>query len=310
MKLLVDIHYTDWMSNQDFRSEMEAIADQDILFYPDIGDGLEIAMLACDRLRPGLVRQLPDLELVQKLGAGVDTMLSDPDLPPHVRVTRLKHAATAREMARFCLAHVLQDVQNMDFHRQNQERAVWEARAPKRVADLEVGILGLGHIGGTTARMFADTGFNVTGWSRTSKNLDGVTCLNGNSKLAEVLGRADYVVSILPSTPETVNLFDLDLFMRMKPGSMIINVGRGTLIVEQDLIAALDQGLLRHAVLDVFQHEPLPAGSPLWHHRGITITPHVSGWDLDDALRAVSENFNRLAAAQPLLHEIDRLSGY
>jgi glyoxylate/hydroxypyruvate reductase A len=310
MQILVDIHLQDWISDQEFRAILAGIPDRDIRFYPDFEDGSKIRMLACDRLRPGLVRKLPNLELIQKLGAGVDTMLSDPDLHDHIRITRLKHATTAMEMARFCLAHVLKDVQNIDFHREQQQKRVWETRAPKRVTDLEIGVLGLGHIGAAAARLFADAGFRVSGWSRTRKSLEGITCLWGKQQLKVLLAGADYVVSMLPSTPETVGLFDIDLFRTMKRESVLINVGRGTLVVEEDLVEALDSGFLRYAVLDVFHNEPLPADSPLWHHPGIIITPHVSGWDLDDGLSAVAENFRRLEAAKPLLHEIDRQSGY
>ena len=140
--------------------------------------------------------------------------------------------------------------------------------------------------------------------------MDGIRCVSGNEGLKYLLCSSDYVASILPSTPETENLFNLDKFKLMKPGCMLINVGRGTLIVEEDLVAALDQGCLGHAVLDVCQQEPLPEDSPMWHHPGITITPHVSGWDLDDGLRVVTENYFRLIEGRELLHEIDRNSGY
>ena len=141
--MLIDIHSQDWMTNEAFRKELHDLSDNDIRMYPDLSEADQITMLACDALRPGLLQQLPNLQLVQKLGAGVDTMVSDPDLLPQIRVTRLKHRTTALEMARFCLAHVLQDVQNLDYHRQCQSQSKWQPKAPKRVADLKVGVLGL-----------------------------------------------------------------------------------------------------------------------------------------------------------------------
>ena len=310
MAILVDIHSQDWMSEEDFKKEIAGLVNEDVRFYPHIGDSGDIKMLATDYLRPGLVARLPGLELIQKLGAGVDTMVSDPELPFHVRITRIKHTTTAMEMARFCLAYVLQDVQNMIFHREKQNQASWQPVAPKRVADLTVGVLGLGHIGGTAARLFHCAGFNVVGWSRSQKSIDGIRCVSGDEGLQDLLFSSDYVASILPSTPQTENLFNLEKFKLMKPGCMLINVGRGSLIVEEDLVTALDQGCLAHAVLDVCQKEPLPEENPMWLHPGITITPHISGWDLDDGLSVVTDNYFRLIEGRELLHEIDRNSGY
>ena len=166
MAVLVDIHSQDWMSNEDFRKEIAGLVNEDVRFYPQLGDPQNIRMLVTDKLREGMITRLPNLELIQKLGAGVDTMVSDPELPVHVRIARIKHNTTAMEMARFCLAYVLQDVQNIVFHRDKQNQSIWEPIAPKRVADLTVGVLGLGHIGGTAARLFASAGFDIVGWSR------------------------------------------------------------------------------------------------------------------------------------------------
>lgn len=310
MTILIDIHYQDWMDNADFRKEVSTIPDDQIRFYPDLGDPLEIRMLASDALRSGLLKQLPNLELIQKLGAGVDTMMNDPDLRSNIKIARLRHTTTALEMARFCLAFVLKDVQNLTFHEKNQQQSLWKPKAPKRVADLKVGVLGLGHIGGETARLFSAAGFKVSGWSRSPKEMPGVTCVHGSESFNKILEDSDYISSVLPSTADTENLFNMDAFQRMKSKPMLINVGRGTLIDEDDLITALDQRCLRHAVLDVCRHEPLASDSPLWQHPGITITPHVSGWDLDDGLNVVSENYFRLLDGNPIVHEINRDFGY
>jgi len=132
----------------------------------------------------------------------------------------------------------------------------------------------------------------------------------GADQLPEILGKSDYVTSVLPSTSDTENLFDLGMFKNMKKGSMFINVGRGSLVVEDDLIEALDAEYLRHAVLDVCQVEPLPESDAMWHHSGITIIPHVSGWDLDDGLKVVEKNYRRLCNGDELLNEINRDAGY
>ena len=150
----------------------------------------------------------------------------------------------------------------------------------------------------------------MVGWSRTPKQIPGIDCRHGEAELENVLGLSDYVICILPSTRETRHLFDLDRFRQMKPGAMLVNVGRGSLINEQDLVTALDSGYLGHAVLDVFQDEPLAKDDPLWSHGKITITPHVSGWHLESGLSVVQENYVRLIRNQPLLNLVDRKSGY
>ena len=310
MTLLVDIMNESWMSPQDFGKEIQDLDPAAVRFYPDIGDPADISMLATDRLRPGLVAQLPGLKLIQKLGVGVDTMVKDPDLPANVRITRIRNSVTAMEMARFCLGYVLRDVHNMEYHRAEQGAVRWSPVPPRRVPGLVVGVLGLGNIGGTCARLFADAGFDVMGWSRSSKQIERVQSFHGQSGLTTVLENADYLVSVLPGTVETDNLFNRELFEFMKKDAMMINVGRGTLVVEADLVTALDDGLLRHAVLDVCQTEPLPESSPMWKHPGITITPHVSGWDVDDGFKVVAENYRRLEEGRELLNQVDREAGY
>ena len=186
----------------------------------------------------------------------------------------------------------------------------WQPTAPRKSDETIIAVLGLGKIGGITAQRFLNNGFRVIGWSRSEKELAGIECYHGEDQLREVLKLADYVVAILPSTPETVNLFDHDRFSLMKQDSVIINCGRGDLIDEEDLVEALDHGKLSAAVLDVMQIEPLPVNSPLWEHPKVVITPHVSGWHLGDAVKDIAENLRRLETGEPLLHLVNRQLGY
>ena len=150
----------------------------------------------------------------------------------------------------------------------------------------------------------------MLGWSRSPKDIAGVDCRHGPAALAPLLGLCDYAISVLPATAATRGLFDAGILAAMKPGAWLINVGRGDLIVEADLLAALDGGRLAGAVLDVFRDEPLPRDHSFWSHPKITITPHVSGWRLTGGLEDVAENYRRLRDGRPLLHEIDRGAGY
>jgi len=311
MTLLIDVHIEDWYSDDDLRAAIHAYDPEiDIRTYDEDWPPDDIRMVAVSQLRPDLPARLPNLQLVQKLGAGVETIVTHPALPDHVRVTRLKPEAPAREIAEYFLAYVLREQRNMRFHETEQHASRWTSVGPRENHKTTVGVLGLGHIGGTTARLFRDFGFQVLGWSRSSKTLEGVETSHGPDGLRALLQRSDHVCAILPSTEETRHLFSTELFSEMKPGATFLNAGRGDLVDEPALIAALDAGRPGHAVLDVLSTEPLPEASPLWQHPQVTLTPHVSGWHLGDAFGDVASNYRSLLADKPLLHEVDRTKGY
>ena len=311
MALLIDGGLSGWMTDAEIAEQVRAqLPGADVRTPDTLGNAEDITMIAVVVLPADRPAQLPNLQLVQKLGAGVETIVGHPALPDPVRVTRLKPDAPAREIAEWFLAYILRAHRNMPFHEAEQAKSNWNAVEPHYTPDTVVGVLGLGHIGGRTARMLRDIGFRVKGWSRSPKEIDGVECRHGYDTLPGLLGECDHVCAILPSTTETVGLFNADLLSAMKPGSQLLNAGRGDLIDEAALMHALDTGTPGHAVLDVVSQEPLPADNPLWSHPQVTITPHVSGWHLGDALKDVAENFRRLSAGEALLHEVDRKRGY
>jgi len=311
MALLIEIGHDGWYSAEELAAEFRTLdPEADIRTAADPGDLSDITMMAVSTLKSDLPAQLPNLQLVQKLGAGVETIVNHPALAPQVRVARLKPQEPAREIAQYCLAYVLRGTRNMDYHEKAQSRALWDPVAPRRPQEVTVGVLGLGHIGGLTAALMRDVGFHTMGWSRSQKNIDGVTCLSGDHGLNGLLSSCDYVCAILPSTEETRDLINAERLALMKEGATLINAGRGDLIDEAALASALYQRRPGHAVLDVLRHEPLPEDNPLWKHPCITITPHVSGWHLGDALGDVVENLRRLTAGEALLHEVDRSRGY
>ncbi|MCG7518674.1 glyoxylate/hydroxypyruvate reductase A [Ruegeria sp. Ofav3-42] len=311
MALLIETGLTDWISDDDIANEIrKTLPGADVRTPDAIGDASEITMVAVVGLSNDHPKRLPNLQLVQKLGAGVETIVSNPHLPDHVRIARLKPDAPAQGIAEWFVAYILHHQRNMAFHEAAQRRAEWSPKEPVFTPETVVGVLGLGHIGARSAKMLRAIGFQVMGWSRSPKDIEGVTCLHGEDALPELLGQCDHVCAILPSTPQTIGLFDAQMLAAMKPGSQLLNAGRGDLIDENALIKALDRGVPGHAVLDVTSKEPLPSDSPLWSHPGVTITPHVSGWHLGEALADVAENFKRLSAGNPLLHEVDRTRGY
>lgn len=309
--LLIETNLPEWMTNEAVKAELQPLLpDVDIRHAPHLGDRSQIVMLVCVTLPAGLVRTLPNLRLVQKLGAGVEAIVSDPDLLPQVQVTRLKPDAPAHEIAEYCLAHVLWGQRNMYFHAQNQAAHKWQRRGPRITAKTTIGILGLGHIGSRTAKLFAQLGFRVLGWSRTPKSIARVECRSGADALHPLLAECDYVASVLPSTLQTRNLFNRRTFAAIKAGATLINVGRGDLIVEKDLLAALDDGHLGRAVLDVFRSEPLPSAHPFWSHPKITLTPHVSGWHIGRGFETIAENYRRLIDGRALINLVNREQGY
>ncbi|MBB3066254.1 MULTISPECIES: glyoxylate/hydroxypyruvate reductase A [Limibacillus] len=311
MALLIDIDDPDWMTDEKLAHILRPLLPGvDVRCARDVGTPEAIEMLAVARLKPGQARRFPNLKLIQKLGAGVETIVAQPDLPPAVKIARLKPATAAREIAAFSLGYVLREQRDMAYYEDAQRSRAWSPREPREAAETTVGVLGLGHIGGQIAATFAALGYNVMGWSRSLKTLEGVVCHAGQKSFFPLLGACDYVVSALPSTPQTQDLLGSAAFAAMKPGSVLINVGRGDLIVEAALLSALDNGHLSRAVLDVQRQEPLPNDHPFWSHPKITVTPHVSGWHLTGGLADVAENYRRLQAGQPLLHEVDRNAGY
>ena len=311
MALLIDIKQPVWMQDEELCEDLLKIFPQgDIRCAAEPGNLDEIEMLAVSNYNAGEALQYPNLKLVQKIGAGVNGILADQSLPESIQVARVKTETPGHEIAEYSLACVLQEQRHFRVYSNNQSRWCWQALPPRQAEQTTVAVLGLGLIGRITAQRFVENRFRVIGWSRTEKTQDGVECFFGEDQFPAVLEAANYVVAVLPSTPETHNLFNHEVFALMKPGAVIINCGRGDLINEVDLVQALDDGKLGAAILDVMQIEPLPVNSPMWQHPKIVLTPHVSGWHLGDGIKDIAENLQRLDSGESLLNLVDRKLGY
>jgi len=311
MTLLIDIRMPNWMEDADLKAALQPmLAGVEILTGPQRTPRPDVTMLATVQMHADMVDNLPGLQLVQKLGAGVETMLSNPNLPAKARVARLEPAVQAEEIAEYCLAAVLSHLRDFPRYFQQQTRAEWIDVAPRRLADASALVLGLGHIGGEIARLLAANKVRTMGWSRSQKALDRIATFHGKDGLVTALGQADFVIGILPSTPETHGLINAETLAATKPGAVIINAGRGDLIDDDALLQALESGHLGGAFLDVFNTEPLPVDHAFWAHPKVQITPHVSGFSIADGIPDIAENYRRLMAGEPLLREIDREKGY
>ncbi len=225
----------------------------------------------------GRLAGLPNLRLICSAGAGVDHILQDPDWPRHVPLVRMGSEEAVQRMAEYVVFAALALLRDLPRIQRAQQSRQWDKFDSNRTApQTRVGIMGLGNMGLGAARMLRAVGFPVTGWSRTPKALDGIETYDGEAGLAPFLARCDILVCLLPATPEVAGIIGAKLLARLPQGAGIINAGRGVHVVLPDLIAALDEGHISGAVLDVFETEPLPQSHPVWAHPRILVTSHLA----------------------------------
>lgn len=248
------------------------------------------------------------LKAVLSLWAGVETITSNPTLT--VPLARMVDHGLRQGMTEWVTGHVLRHHLGMDMHINGQD-GIWRSFVPPLASDRQVAVLGLGELGRAAALALAHLGFNVAGWSRRRKSVPGVTCLSGEDGLRDTLSRAEIAVLLLPDTPATTDLLNRETLAWMPPGAIIINPGRGTLIDNEALLAALDSGHIGHATLDVFRTEPLPPDHRYWAHPNVTVTPHIASETRPaTAALTIAENIRRGETGQPFVHLVDRNSGY
>ncbi|MBS7534943.1 glyoxylate/hydroxypyruvate reductase A [Ancylobacter sonchi] len=278
------------------------------------GEGYDPATIAYSLVwKPtrGLMASLPNLEAIFSMGAGIDHVLADPELPPGPPIVRLMHDKTREQMRDYVLHVVLHYYRMMDVAAAQQARGEWRFLQIRDKAALKVGILGLGEMGGAAARALAGLGFSVLGWSRSARRIEGVTSFSGAEGLKEMLAQTHFLVSILPATADTVGLLDAGLFAALPKGAVVINLGRGNHLVPADLLAALDSGHLAGATLDVFDPEPVPADSPFWTHPKVRLTPHIgSDGNAEICGEAVTANIVRIENGLPPEPVGERARGY
>jgi glyoxylate/hydroxypyruvate reductase A len=262
------------------RAFAELLPDLDVRWWDDPSVPAEAVTYALVwEPEPGRLASYPNLRVIFSSGAGVDHITRDPALPPHVPIVRNASGQTARSVAEYvCFAALglLRDLPRLLVARETRHWDMWEG---ERTAEMvRVGILGMGKIGTLTATMLRGLGFAVSGWARTAKAIDGIEVAAGDAALPGFLARSDILVGLLPDTAATRGLLDAKRLALLPPGAGVINAGRGSLVVIDDLIAALDRGHLAGAVLDVFDPEPLPPEAPAWSHPRILVTSHVAGF--------------------------------
>lgn len=245
---------------------------------------------------------------VLNLWAGVETIVDNPTL--HLPLARMVDEGLTRGMVEWVAGHVLRHHLGIDTHIHGQD-GIWRKTVPPLATDRPVTLLGLGALGHACGEALAALGFPVTGWSRSRKDLPGLRCLHGEDGLTEALKDAQIVVLLLPLTARTENLMNGAHLALPARGYALVNPGRGPLIDDDALLAALDTGQVGHATLDVFRTEPLPAAHPFWAHPGVTVTPHIASETRPlSAARVIADNIRRGESGQPFMHLVDRSAGY
>ncbi|MFI4986484.1 MAG: 2-hydroxyacid dehydrogenase [Alphaproteobacteria bacterium] len=279
--------------------------------WPEVGDPKDIEFALVWNMPKGGFKPFTNLRAIFSLGAGVDHLFADPELPRHVPICRIVDKYLTQRMTEYVALHVLR------FHRRQPELEAlqragdWKELYSPTAAERQVGIMGLGALGADAARVLAAMGFKVAGWSRTAKALDKVESFHGAAGLAPFLAKSEILVCLLPLTPETAGILSGKLFAGLPKGAALVNAARGKHLVEADLLAALASGQLSYAALDVFEPEPLPPGHPFWSHPRIAVSPHIASiTDPRTTTELVAENVRRYRAGEPLLHTIDTTLGY
>lgn len=251
------------------------------------------------------------VKVIQSTWAGVERFLSNPTLPEGPVLCRMVEPGLSEGMTDYICGHVMRYHLDIDTNIRESAEAVWNFVTPPLSRSRRVGLLGLGELGADAAQMLAKLRFDVAGWSRRAKSIDGVRCYHGAEGLRQLLGRSEILVTILPATAETRNILNDETLALMPEGARIINPGRGALIDDDALLRALESGRVAHATLDVFDQEPLPQYYPFWRNPKVTVTPHIAAETrVDGAARVVVEQVGRMIAGEPLRHIADRASGY
>ncbi|MDN4055379.1 glyoxylate/hydroxypyruvate reductase A [Massilia sp. YIM B02763] len=260
---------------------------------------------------PAMLADLARVKAVFLMGAGVDGLLKFGDALPDVPIVRLGDAGMGEQMADYVLHAVLRYFRRFDEYAQQARQGLWNPLAARDKAEFSVGVLGLGKLGVPVLQALRRQGFPVRGWSRTPKDLPHMACYAGMETLDAFLADTRVLVCMLPLTPDTNNLLDRARLSRLPQGAYLVNVARGALVAEPDLLALIRAGHIAGATLDVFRNEPLPAPHPFWDEPRITITPHVSALTLrGEAVRQIATKIRLLEQGETVADVVDRQRGY
>lgn len=288
----------------------ERAPDIPFRLWPDTGRPEDVRYLAAWMPPDKLAERFPNLEILFSVGAGIDQFdLST--LPLDLPLVRMTEEGIADSMAEYVTMSVLGLHRDLLAYLDQQRQKVWEEVRVTPARQRRVGILGLGKLANAVLERLRPFGFPLAGWNRSGGTIAGVNVYAGEASLPAFLARTDILVCLLPLTEATRGILRKELFDALPPGAMLVNVGRGGHLVENDLLAALASGQLSGAVLDVVEPEPLPGDHPFWSHPRIVMTPHIASMTVPgSAVDLVLENIRRHIRAEPLIGLVDRSRGY
>ena len=243
----------------------------DIQSWPNIRDPSRVEFAVLWKQPVNYLQKFPKLKAVTSLGAGVDFICSDKSLSAQIKISRIVSTDLKQQMAQFVLAYILNDYRQLSTYKNQQSAALWQVNelSPQPI----VGFLGLGKIGKFVATNLQSLGFTTIAYTQRSQDKQ-INCYQGQQGLIKVMACSDYIVCLLPLTDTTKNILNSESFAYCKKKPLLIHVGRGEQLEEQDLLQALDKNQLKHAVIDVFKTEPLDKNHIFWKRKDITITPH------------------------------------
>lgn len=287
------------------------LPDWDVVPLEGTSDPETVDYAVVWRPRTGDLARFPNLRAIVSIGAGIDHVLDDAELPENVPIVRTVGPDLTQRMREYVALHVLRHHRDMPRQLRAQAERDWHAIvvpvAPRRI----VGVMGLGNLGAVAAQTLAGLGFATRGWARSAKHIDGVECYAGAEMFDSFLDGCEILVNLLPLTSDTRGLMNANLFFRLPKGACVINCARGQHLEDNDLLVALDSGQIKQATLDVFHQEPLPQDHPFWTHPAITVTPHVAS-QIDAATggQIIASNLQEFAKRGTCADVADAVRGY
>lgn len=288
----------------------DALPDANWFTWPDVPAPEEVDAIIAWTLPDDALETFPNLKAIFSVGAGVDQLQPD-TIPDSIKLVRLIDPSLTQQMQTYVLSSVMMIHRDHFLYQAQKAQKTWRQHKVALPHECIISILGLGELGKAVAEQLSKLGFTVNGWSRSAKQIDGISTFHGPQGLSDMLATTDILVSLLPLTEETRGMINAETLAQLPTGASVINAGRGEQIIDEDLLAALDSGHIQYAILDVFKDEPLPESHPYWTHPSVHVTPHIASITRNDtAGHRLAENLLRWHQGEPMMGEVDKQRGY
>jgi glyoxylate/hydroxypyruvate reductase A len=283
----------------------------DIRIFPEDTNREKVDFALTWNHQEGAFDHYPNLKVICSMGAGVDNLMKDKNLPKGVAIVRVVDTELAIAMNEFVIALIMNHLRGLNAYKIDQQNKSWTPCSYLMIKDVRIGIMGFGKLGQSLAQALLKLDFKVSGWANSPKKMPEVNVFIGQDELPQFLLQSDILVCLLPLTDETKGILNKSIFTLLPKRAFLINVARGGHLAEEDLLEALENGHLSGASLDVFNQEPLPQDHPFWTHPKIHITPHIASiTDPKSVAPQVLENYQRMKDGRALLNEVSREKGY